>query len=177
MGKTAIKTSIEDIVEYWESRADETELSVDFSEAKILCWRCAQERKLQRCHIVPESLGGADEPSNLVLLCGQCHAEAPNVDDPTFMWDWLRVHATSFYGMYWYERGLREYEFIYKRKAFENMNDIQENYVQFTAALKKYFRKSSIHWGQGRANPSTLAWVIRQAELEMKENDHNLKAG
>ncbi|MEK2144959.1 HNH endonuclease [Vibrio parahaemolyticus] len=78
-------TSIKDIVEYWELHQDESGLSVDWAEAETLCWRCAHKRKLQRCHIIPRALGGSEQPSNLVLLCGQCHSEAPNVNDPEFM--------------------------------------------------------------------------------------------
>jgi len=70
MGKReAIKTSIEEIVDYWKRHEDECGLSVDWAEAHERCWRCGCEKNLERCHIIPDSLGGKDEPSNLVLLC------------------------------------------------------------------------------------------------------------
>ena len=69
----------------WEEREDESDLSVDWAEAEEICWRCGCKRKLQRCHIIPDSLGGKDEPSNLVLLCERCHIDAPNVESQTFM--------------------------------------------------------------------------------------------
>ncbi|MEK2144960.1 hypothetical protein WOC23_23555 [Vibrio parahaemolyticus] len=37
-------------------------------------------------------------------------------------------------------------------------------------ALKKHFKDTSTHWGQGKANPATLAWVIRQVEIEVENN-------
>ena len=67
--RKAIKTKVEDIVDYWDSRVNEWEISVDFSEAHERCWRCGYKSKLQRCHIIPDSLGGRDEPNNLVLMC------------------------------------------------------------------------------------------------------------
>jgi len=33
---------------------------------------------VERCHLVPHALGGADSPANLVLLCGRCHRDAPD---------------------------------------------------------------------------------------------------
>lgn len=42
--------------------------------------------QLNRCHIIPGSLGGKDEPKNLFLLCANCHEESPDT-----------VNARSFY--------------------------------------------------------------------------------
>jgi 5-methylcytosine-specific restriction endonuclease McrA len=83
-----IKTSPKEIVDYWKERQDECGLSVDWGEAEERCWRCGYKKNLQRCHIIPDSLGGKDEPANLVLLCERCHIDAPNVESKTFMWDY-----------------------------------------------------------------------------------------
>ncbi len=157
-----------EVVEYWFLHQDECGLSVDWDEAEKLCWRCAQERLLQRCHIIPRALGGSEEPSNLVLLCGQCHAEAPNVADPEFMWVWLRAHAASFYGTYWYNRGLREFEFIYGRKPLAEFTEKPECLMpKLTVAIDNYITQTSTHWGQGKLNPATIAWLLRQVEKEL----------
>ncbi|MBC3926636.1 HNH endonuclease [Undibacterium sp. CY21W] len=162
-------TTIREIVDYWTQRESECGLSVDWAEAHLLCWRCAGKRRLQRCHIIPRALGGSDAPSNLVLLCGQCHAEAPNVADSEFMWTWLRAHATPFYGTYWQVRGLREFELIYKRKPFERLivSDDFDSRLKATAA--RFTGTTSTHWGQGKMNPATVAWLIRQVEKELNE--------
>lgn len=159
-------TTLEQIVEYWTANQSEIGLSVDWAEAKSLCWRCAHKRKLQRCHIVPRSLGGSEDPSNLVLLCAQCHSEAPNVDDPDFMWTWLRAHASCFYGMYWYERGVREYEFIYGEKPFVDTDDPTSFLAKASVVIKENINSTSTHWGQGKINPSTVAWLLRKIVLE-----------
>ncbi|MEG6523623.1 HNH endonuclease [Desulfotomaculum sp. 1211_IL3151] len=99
--KKGLRTSIEEIVDYWFSIVDKCDLSVDAAEAYERCWRCGCEKSLERCHIIPEPLGGGDKPSNLVLLCHRCHLENPNVSDPEIMWDWLRADGTSFYDTFW----------------------------------------------------------------------------
>ena len=82
--RTAIKTTIPEIVDYWFSRVYEGDLSVDASEAHERCWRCGYQTKLERCHIIPHSRGGADEPSNLVLLCKKCHLENKKIYGVSF---------------------------------------------------------------------------------------------
>ena len=68
MGKRmSIKTTIKQAVDYWASRVDECDLSVDWAEADTRCWRCGCEKSLQRCHIIPDSLGGQD--TRLILFC------------------------------------------------------------------------------------------------------------
>ena len=121
MKRKPIKTKIPEIVNYWFSRIDESDFSVDAAEAHERCWRCGCKRNLERCHIVPDSLGGKDEPANLVLLCARCHAENPNVTDPEIMWDWLKAYKVPFYDTLWSILGLKEYRFIYKRSFFEDL--------------------------------------------------------
>ncbi len=166
-----VRTTIAQAVEYWSNRVDECGLSVDWSEADTHCWRCGCERNLQRCHIVPDSLGGKDEPANIVLLCKRCHAEGPNVTDPEIMWDWIRAYAVPFYNTFWYIQGLKEYEFIYKRKVEQeivsilqqaNVTDIdlftRENYSRL---MNQMMDEASLHFGQSYFNTATIAGVFR----------------
>jgi hypothetical protein len=160
-----------EITDYWSRHQDEVGLSVDWAEAEELCWRCAARRNLERCHIVPRALGGPEQPSNLVLLCAQCHAEAPNVADASFMWVWLRAHAASYYGTYWLHRGWREYEFIYGKKPFEAAKDPDALLQRLQVALKTRTKQVSAHWGQCKLNPATIAWLLRQVESEIATDD------
>jgi 5-methylcytosine-specific restriction endonuclease McrA len=114
-------TKLEKIIDYWFQHEDECGLSVDWVDADKRCWRCGYKTKLQRCHMTPHSLGGADEPANLVLLCIRCHREAPNMENPRFMWIWIRAYATSFYDTFWISRGMEEFEKIFGRKPFSNI--------------------------------------------------------
>lgn len=160
----------QEIVNYWTSHQSECDLSVDWAEAEKRCWRCSEKRKLQRCHIIPRTLGGGESPSNLILLCGQCHSEAPNVNDSEFMWTWLRAHAAPFYGTYWQERGVREYEFIFGEKPFEGLQYSKEMISHIEDAFTKLRKQTSTHWGQGKINPATWAWAIRQLDQKLRDN-------
>lgn len=121
-----MKTSVKGIVDYWSKYVDECGLSVDWAEADHRCWRCGYEDNLQRCHIIPDALGGKDEPSNLVLLCERCHADGPNVEDPEIMWDWIRAYGVPFYDTFWIIMGRKEYKFIYGHSFEKELERIFE---------------------------------------------------
>ena len=150
--RKTIKTSIDDIVRYGFRRVDESELSVDAAEAHERCWRCGCERNLERCHIVPDSLGGKDEPSNLVLLCKRCHADGPNVTDLDIMWDWIKAYRVPFYDTFWSILGQKEYEFIYKKTVIQELEDLgitepEEIKEKFAYINKELVKEASIHFG------------------------------
>lgn len=83
------------------------------------------------------------------------------------MWVWLRAHAVSFYGTYWQEQGWREYEFIDGRKPFEGAKDPETLLPLFRVALGKYMKQVAAHRGRGKLNPATVAWFLRQLEVEV----------
>lgn len=162
--RDSIKTSSESTIRYWAGLQDECTLSIDWSEAGDRCWRCAYRSTLHRCHIVPHALGGADTPSNLVLLCQRCHREAPNVADPRFMWVWLRAHRVKSYDVYWTERGEQEFEKMFGRKPFIGVG-LDASHLNLTLAyLWEEMQETTVHFGEGRLNPATIAWVMARVE-------------
>jgi len=157
-----IKTTKKQIVDYWVLLEDECGLSVDWAEAEERCWRCGYEANLQRCHIIPESLGGKDEPSNLVLLCPRCHIDAPNVESKTFMWDWIRANGTSFYDTFWDIRARKEYEFIYKKSFAQELMDRDIlSYYDFLLFCSLPIGRSIHHFAHPWNNESTEAGLLR----------------
>ena len=169
--RKAIKTSTEEIVDYWSRNQDECGLSVDWAEAHERCWRCGCEKHLQRCHIIPDSIGGKDEPSNLVLLCKRCHADGPNVEDPEIMWDWIRAYGVPLYDTFWTIVGRKEYAFIYGRSIEEELKKIfehstkemdEEELLELTKEKFSYaMGRTGIHFGQPYFNTATVAGVYR----------------
>ncbi|PHR90792.1 MAG: HNH endonuclease [Blastopirellula sp.] len=159
--------SVNKIVEYWSAHQDESHLSVGWDEATTRCWRCGYKSKLDKCHIIPDSCGGSNEPSNLVLLCNLCHREAPNIADPRFMWIWLRAHRAFFYDTYWSQRGAEEFRKMFGRNPFKcvDLNHVDENQVQ--NLLKDEIQKAIVHFGEGRMNPSTIACIIYSIEEQL----------
>ena len=45
--------------------------------------------RLNRCHIVPKALGGADSPENLFLMCEDCHALSPDTVNRAAFFRWV----------------------------------------------------------------------------------------
>lgn len=157
-----IKTKQWEIVDYWFSRVDECGLSVDASEAHERCWRCGYKIKLERCHIIPHSLGGEDIASNLVLLCHRCHLENPNVTDPEIMWDWIRAYGTPFYDTFWMLQGMKEYEIIYGKSFKEELKEQKiDDEKRFKELFQEQIEQTTFHYGHSYLNSATIAGVIR----------------
>lgn len=158
------RTSHEAIIQYWSVRQDECTLSIDWSEAGRRCWRCAYRSRLHRCHVVPHSLGGTDAPSNLVLLCQRCHREAPNVTNARFMWIWLRAYRTKSYDVFWTERGEEEFERMFGRKPFIGVGLTDAHLSLALTYLREELEYTTVHFGEGRLNPATIACVMARVE-------------
>jgi len=146
-------------------RIDECVLSVDWSEADSHCWRCGCEKNLERCHIIPDSLGGLDSPNNLVLLCKRCHAENPNVSDPEIMWDWIKAYKVPYYEEFWKIRGMQEYKFIYKKSIVQELLDLgfTKKEIEYEAKeiYEELLNETSYHFGQPYLNSVTMAGLLR----------------
>lgn len=159
-----MKTSHQEIINYWEVHEEESKLGIDWAEAHERCWRCADKSQLERCHIVPHSLGGSEDPSNLVLLCFPCHREAPNISDSRFMWIWLRSTCVPFYDTYWSIRASFEFEQMFGRLPFRDIG-LNEKQLQLVEQfMMEEIKDITIHFGEGRVNLSTIACIFAKVE-------------
>lgn len=53
-------------------------------------WSADETKKgFERCHIVPGTLGGKDEPNNLFLMCRECHHLSPDTKYPSVFFKWV----------------------------------------------------------------------------------------
>jgi hypothetical protein len=141
------------------STINETELNFDWSEAETHCWKCGREmsKNLQRCHIIPASLGGSNEPDNFVLLCSRCHSLAPNINNPDVMWEWLKEPGCakfSLYNSYDTVKALEMYEKEFGNSFFEDAFKQDD----FMNRLRDGFKNISVH--AGRLNASTLYYLM-----------------
>jgi 5-methylcytosine-specific restriction endonuclease McrA len=116
MPYTDILPSKAQIFDHWKDRFRDLGIFIDWGEPS--CWACGfhygtkydikssnagwneifdgwDRVPLQRCHIVPRSLGGTDEPSNLFLMCRECHDSAPNTALPEIFFEWARTQSYS----------------------------------------------------------------------------------
>ena len=101
-----------EIFEYWKGRLRTLGCRINWGEPA--CWvcgfhygtkynvkwpnagwdnvlRCWNNIPLQRCHVVPRSLGGTNDVSNLFLMCCECHDLAPNTSFPEIFFEWARA--------------------------------------------------------------------------------------
>ena len=104
------KIDVINVVNYWLNNEKPFNASIDLNEP--MCWGCNQiwngtydrirgdyrkawnRAPLQVCHVVPKSLGGTNEPSNLVLMCKECHDLAPNTVIPEIMFTWMSKQSS-----------------------------------------------------------------------------------
>jgi 5-methylcytosine-specific restriction endonuclease McrA len=156
------------IFEYWKDRFQPLGFFIDWGEPS--CWACGfhydvkydikrsdaswaqilrgwDKIPLQRCHIVPRSLGGSDEPGNLFLMCRECHDAAPNTIIADVFIEWAK--AQNFYAR-------EEIKILSASSAF----GFEEPGFQVLAATidSKEFRawvvdKFGLHWPQSNYAP------------------------
>ena len=140
------KTTKKQIVEWAIRNLDECGMGCDADEYHCRCWRCGYVRNTERCHVIPHSLGGPDEPYNYRLLCNDCHQEAPNVADPSAMDKWIRDTSVPNYDTFWEMRGIME----------------------------NIMKKTSTHFGHKGINDSTKEWVLEEFRKEWDKKMSNL---
>lgn len=163
------------IVEHWASSPDRGRFArhlLDLGEPS--CFACGWYRErwddpntpsarwngsgLERAHIVPDSLGGAGTPDNLVLLCKPCHIDSPDWADPSEM-------ARFIAGRKPRNSNVWEYAEAWVRAA----DEVPEFMAWFEAdeqraldSLKQSMELAGRHWGKGIVHGTKVA-VLRNA--------------
>ena len=127
------------------------------------CWCCGHEGRLQRCHVVPKSLGGDDSAANVVPLCAQCHDEAPDVIDPSEMFRWIAERQNPVSGL-----GLGRYWHLYDASAnFARQVVGPINWPLLRECIATAYEQASCHCSQFNAGPkfkqSTRGWIMQTA--------------
>lgn len=158
------------IFEYWKERLFVHGLFIDWGEPS--CWVCGfhygakydikcsdasweeihdcwERIPLQRCHIVPRSLGGSDTVENLFLMCRECHDLAPNTNIPEIFFEWSR-------SQHWQKR-----ESAKITQALEAFSVPKREYRKFVRTMNSpIFRKwmqdrIGLHWPQSNYAPTS----------------------
>jgi len=148
-------------VSYWAARICESDIGVDWSDAMDRCWRCGRQTKsLQRCHVVAKQFGGKLVPENVVLLCRDCHDEAPDVTDASEVWRWIKETRPSYYGTLNAERA-------FAIVASRGVDVSKFNKDRFLEIADAHVGVHLMQNGAGaKIKPSSLAWAIEQACME-----------
>ena len=130
-------------------------------------WRDVWNKtSLERAHIIPHSKGGESTPSNLVLLCKDCHKENPDGISEEFFWRWLctRPHYTQ-----------KRLSIIRQIPlSATQMNDLEEvmdemHNGQLQDLIKKSWEKVNPVIVQGEASPGSIAEMIHHIADNCKQ--------
>jgi hypothetical protein len=85
------------------------------------------------------------------------------------MWLWMRTTCVGFYDAYWTDRGFEEFERIFQRKAFEGLRYESGVDELLPVMMAEELEKAIVHFGEGRMNPATIAWIIWRIERRLIE--------
>lgn len=121
---------------------------IDDDHKYRLCWCCGRSGHQEICHIMPKSLGGADNPENLFLLCGECHFVSPDTTNRCVFYDWINEHATTSFD---FMIGIASKAMQGRRVTHNDGNEILikaelEKSMRSAGTHKYYFNKSTIEW-------------------------------
>jgi hypothetical protein len=168
---------IQDAIRHWEPLIDESDLGCDADEWHHRCWCCGNKRKLQRCHIVAKQFGGTLRPDNVIPLCAECHDEAPDVNDPQFMWDWLKVNSSSCHGDRHIRKVDRELLDLCGKTLMQIVHDMpKDQHSVFIQKHEEYQASVGLHLAQTtkagcKTKASSSAWAIIQAWRDCRQGD------
>jgi len=171
-----ISVTKQQIANYWKDNIDKFDIDIkpSWNDATTHCWICGYESSLERCHIIPDALGGQPVVSNLILLCKSCHSSNPETVFEDDYWNWFdsRVRdITSGMNLGGLDKHIREYRNIYSGNLikdvefYERLLGIKSN--EFADKFSEYY-----HLNSGILfmfeTPATLAIAFRKF-LDMGE--------
>jgi hypothetical protein len=117
-------------------------------------WNGAQ---LERAHILAESIGGSPDVENFLLLCRQCHRDAPMTNTPNLLLNWARNRES------WLSRSARECSLAIKRIgiAEEDLQNIRWHEISKDFKAHLLHRQFSIHPHSSDISGDTVALILK----------------
>ncbi len=145
------------------------------------CWACGclenyEEMypgvgKIERCHIVPKSMGGSNDPFNLFLMCSRCHRRSPDTNDPNIMFAWMeQQYDDKILSAKELEKNLLQYfpEINGDDKKKNGNNLLRLTECIYTKEFSEYYiNNSSYHFGI-KNKVSTYVGLLRKYVDEKK---------
>lgn len=185
-----VRTSRARIAEYWlgtkegRARYPKNPALMDLGEPH--CFACAEPGNwpdgqlwglwnrsgLERCHLVPRMLGGEDSPENLVLLCGECHHDAPDVGDPSYMLDWMTRRESKFARI-----GRLITEAIEAADLNEELDRLDRNHRSLLREVTDEVIKTWVGFHGARISPATQASVAVEVVRRASKRAGELSSG
>jgi hypothetical protein len=100
------------ILQFWAGKKDYNDILWIVDPGEKTCFKCGflaeeigdketlrsfwnKSTKLEKAHIVPHSLGGTEEPRNIIFLCSRCHELCPDTIDYDLNLKWISDHRND----------------------------------------------------------------------------------
>ncbi len=131
--------------------------------------------ELDRCHIVPQSLGGTDEPENIFLMCKRCHDSAPDTTSKELFLCWVSVQEES-----WAQEFVEKWNQIKKACRDFGLDEDDEDLLDELTKLVRsrefmaWARKNvGIHFGPygGTIKPSTMVAALLEYRNQLNRQN------
>jgi hypothetical protein len=174
--RKSISVTKQQIANYWKDNIDKFDIDIkpSWNKATTHCWICGYETSLERCHIIPDVLGGQPVVSNLILLCKACHSSNPETVFEDDYWNWFdsRVRdISSGMNLGGLDKYMREYNNIYEDdlnyhiKIYESICKVND--IEFTQKFLNYCNQNKDKLFFIRT-PATTVIAIRKFLYEGK---------
>lgn len=131
------------------------------------CMACGRQRadcvhkRLERAHIVGVEQGGGHHPSNIVMLCQDCHEDSPHVTDRAVVLEWMRARPS---GVLVTARLMGHPDVLAAFAEAQALDGFTwEQSARATAEFQRLCDTSSIGGHNGRIQASSFAWAIRES--------------
>ena len=112
-----------------------TDLQTEKGIKKIWNYKEVQST-FNRCHIYPKALGGSFHPSNLFLLCEDCHQLSPDTTNPKIFFSWILKHKEVAM------RDLNGWNEKEKEEAIQELDNMCDNFSIDKIELMKYIHNN-----------------------------------
>lgn len=167
-------------VKLWEmcTSEDEAVKIIDFTD-EIVCWGCGifpystskskrievlwnQDHLLDRAHILAQSKGGEDIPSNLFLLCPNCHEESPDTTSPKNFYAWVYYKRKHDNWAQVYRRELEKAAIMKGVNLEELLGRINQLNMKFDTVKvmrKQCIERCALHGGAVSMSSKMLAFI------------------
>lgn len=127
--------------------------------------------KLNRCHIVPKSLGGPDSPENLFLMCEACHEAAPDTKNREGFLRWVYRKRQVSYGGVNTDDFLREWQAEVESRGYawldflKKLHDVCGDNVGWT--VQNAIKAAGFH-GTKIATASVVVGMVDEMEVAIQ---------
>lgn len=127
-------------------------------------WNCKRLiSKVERAHIIPHSLNGSDtDPSNLFLLCQECHDESPDMLNKKYFLKWVYKKRKLFTGSPFLK-------FSYQMKEAEDILKNDYHIENPTFSLEQFIPKEHISLHDMYLSDGTIIYSLVDNALRNEE--------